>query len=256
MFVAGNLISIAVVVSEIASLDVCFDENLEDDDDTPEENAESTYSWMMFLLVLGLWIDVFSAVTLSVIYRSPLDIKSAHKIPPGDMRHCGATCMINFLGPFSWFLVYLFGGIISASFGKRSPCGEAQGGSGLETYLGISGALMLLTSFAMLLVSVIMLLAACCSSSTYEAKRLGKNPPPQGCRTRVRDWLHKKVLSKGPIFDIGWQLQGVLISYRVGSFSLSTAFLVAASGVVGEVLAAFGSLAPEAVQELLGPISV
>ncbi len=254
MFVAGNLISIAVVVSEIVELNVCFDENLDDDDDTPEENAESTYSRMMVLLVLGLWIDVFSAITLSVIYRSPLDIKSAHKIPPGDMRHCGATCMINFLGPFSWFLVYLFGGLISASFGKHSPCGGGQGGSGMEQYLVISGGLMLLTSFAMLLISVIMLLAACCSTSTHEAQRRGTYPPPRGCCARLRDRLHRAVLSKGPIFDIGWQLQGVLLSYRVGSFSLSTAFLVAASGVVGEVLCAFGSLAPEAVQDLLGPI--
>jgi len=256
MFVAGNLISIAVVVSEVASLEVCFDENLDDDDDTPEENADRAYSYMMFLLVLGLWIDVFSAVTLSAIYRSPLDIKSAHKVPPGDMRHCGGTCMINFLGPFSWFLVYLFGGLISVHFGQNLPCGGGQGGSGFEDYLVISGGLMLFTSFAMLLMSAIMLLAACCSSSTYEANRRSTHPPPRGCCARIRDSLHKRVLSKSPMFDLGWQLQGVLLSYRVGAFSLSTAVLVAASGVLGEVLAAFGSLAPEAVQELAGPMAL
>lgn len=256
LFLAGNLISIAVVVSEIAELNVCFDENLSEDDDTPEENAETTYGSMMFLLVLGLWIDVFSAIALSAIYHSPLDIKSAHKVPPGDMRHCGGTVMINFLAPFSWGLVYLVGGVVSVNYSQNSPCGGGAGGSGLERYLSVSAGLMIFISFAMLLLSVVMLLAACCSSSTQEPHRLGTPPPPRGCCTRIRETLHKRVLSTGPIFDLGWQLQGVALSYRVGAFSLSTALLVGASGVFGELLAAFGSFAPDEVQELLGPIIV
>lgn len=254
MFLVGNLISVAVVVSEIAELSVCFDENLSDDEDTPQENASSTYGWMMFSLILGLWVDVFSAVALSVIYRSPLDIKSAHKIPPGDMRNCGGTAMINFLAPFFWGLVYFSGGFVSIMYGENSPCGGGVGGSALEEYLRYSGVLMALFSAGMLMLSVIILPVVCCSSSTQDVHRTGT--PRRGCCTRTRDMLHKRVLSKSPIFDLGWQLQGVVLSYRVGAFSLATAFLVGSSGVVGEVLAAFGSLAPEEVQELVGPIIV
>lgn len=255
MFLVGNLISIAVVVSEISELSVCFDENLDDDDDTPEENAQNTYEWTMFILILGLWVDVFSAVTLSAIYHSPLDIKSAHKIPPGDMRHCGGTVIINFLTPFSWGLVYLLGGLVCTMYGANSPCGGGVGGSGLENYLYASGALMIFMSFVALSLSVVMLLVACCSPSTQAAQRLGTQAPPRGCCTRIRERLHKRVLSMSPFFDLGWQLQGVILSYRVGAFSLATAFLVGASGVLGEVLAAFGSFAPEEVQELVGPIA-
>ena len=91
MFMAGNLISAAVVISEIAQLDICFDEAVEDVDvdgissaEQEEEIAEDaslTNGLMMFTLIFGLWVEVFSATALSLIYRSPLDIKSVHKIP-------------------------------------------------------------------------------------------------------------------------------------------------------------------------------
>lgn len=253
MFLLGNLISIAVVVSEIAQADVCFSENLDDDDNTPEENAENTYFYTMFSLILGLWVDVFSAVILSVIYRSPLDIKSVHKIPSGDMRSCGGTLMINFLAPFSWGLVYFAGGFTSLMYGGNSPCEDGVGGSAFEEYLGVTGVLMCLFSVVMLVLSAVMLIVACCSCSTQEAHRLGTPPPPIGCCTRTRQILHKGVLSMSPVYDIGWQLQGVILSYRVGVFSLATALSVGASGVLGEVLAAYGSFAPEEVQVLAGP---
>lgn len=61
MFIAGNYVGI---VSEISELNVCFDENLnDDDDDTPQEQANETYDLLSFLL---------SAIILSMIYRSPI----------------------------------------------------------------------------------------------------------------------------------------------------------------------------------------
>lgn len=44
------------------------------------------------------------------------------------------------------------------------------------------------------------------------------------------------------------------MSYRAGAISLNAAVLLALSGVVGEVLAAFGSFAPDEVQELVAPV--
>lgn len=118
MFLVGNLISVAVVVSEIVEINVCFDEKLNDDDEyTTEENTFNVFAWTIVSLVLGLLVDASSAFILSTIYRSPLDIKSAHKIPPGDMRGCVGTAMVKCVAPFSWGLVYLCGSFASISYG-------------------------------------------------------------------------------------------------------------------------------------------
>lgn len=99
MFLAGNLISVAGIVFELVELDdVCFDASLRDDDfseddDTLQEN--NTYAWMMTLLIFGLCLDVSSAIFLSAMYHSPLDIKSAHKIPPGDTRNLRVTLPLS-----------------------------------------------------------------------------------------------------------------------------------------------------------------
>lgn len=254
MFVLGNLISLAVVASEIGELSVCFEENLdEEDDDTPELNASRAYVGLMFTLVLGLLVDFVSAVLLSLVYRSPLDIKSAHKIPPGDMRHCGGTCLVHFVAPFSWGLVYWAGGYASLLYGGNAPCGGGTGGDGLESYLMYSGVLMAMFGTGMLALSFVTLMFACCSSSSSSSQ-----PPAarRGCCSRARDAVHKRLMSKSPIFDLAWQVQSVVLSYRAGAVSLASAFLLVSSGVLGEVLAAFGSLAPEEIQELVGPISV
>ncbi|CAM9512885.1 unnamed protein product [Ectocarpus fasciculatus] len=260
MFVAGNLISVAVVASEIGELSVCFEENLdEDDDDAPEENASEAYGRLLFILVLGLLVDFVSAVLLSLVYRSPLDIKSVHKIPPGDMRHCGGTCLVHFVAPFSWGLIYLVGGVVSGSYGDNAPCGGGAGGDGMETYLTVSGALMIFFGLGMLALSFVTLMLACCSSKSSSSSS-SQQPPPAapprqgGCCSRARDAVHKRVMSKSPLFDLAWQVQGVVLSYRAGAVSLGSALLLASSGVLGEVLAAFGSLAPEDIQELVGPI--
>ena len=249
MFLVGNLIFVATIVFEIAELKAYVAENTSDNDDTPQENYFNTPYYLMGVWIFGLLVDVFSAIVLSAIYGSPLDIKSVHKIPPGDMRHCGGTATINFLSPFWWFLVYFLGGLESLIQSDYSPRGGGVGGTGLVVYLYVSGLLMYFVSIVMLLLSIIMLLVACCSS--LEVHRAGASA--RGCCTRARDSLHKRVISTNPMFDLGWQLQGVILSYRVGLFNLTTAVLVGLSGVLGEVLAAVGSYAPEEVQEQVGP---
>lgn len=256
MFLAGNLISVAMVVYEIASLDVCFDENIGDDDDTPEENAESVQTWTVIVLVYGLWVDLFSAIALSVIYQSPLDIKSAHKIPPTDTRNLKMTAIINFLVPFTWGLVYFGGGFLSLMYGDHSTCEGRIGGTALEDYLEVSGVLMCIFAFCMLGLSVPFARPACCCSSNTPpgVHSMVAAPPRCCCTTWTQDMLHTRVFAKSAFFDLGWLLQGTILSYRAGSFSAITAVLVGSSGVLGEVLAALGSVAPTAVQELMVPV--
>ncbi|CAM9310393.1 unnamed protein product [Ectocarpus sp. 12 AP-2014] len=130
MFLVGNLISVAVVVSEIAEFNVCFDEKLSDDDEyTAEEDADYVFAYTMLSLIFGLLVDASSALILSTIYLSPLDIKSAHEIPPGDMRSCAGTAMVKCVAPFFWGLVYLSGSLASISYGETRRV--AAGSKGL-----------------------------------------------------------------------------------------------------------------------------
>eukprot|EP00903_Cladosiphon_okamuranus_P017846 g16424.t1 len=131
MFITGNFVSAAVVVSEIRGVNVCFDDNLSsEDDDSAEDVAFETFHLTMFLLVFGLLVDVSSAVILSAIYRSPLDIRSVHKIPAQDMRGSFAACVIvKAVTPLVWGTVYFSGAVVCMNYGKSSLCGGGAGGS-------------------------------------------------------------------------------------------------------------------------------
>lgn len=254
MFIFGNIISFAVVVFEISTLSVCFEENLRDDDDPPEERADSAYSFLLIALVLGLLIDTSSAMVLSKIYESPLDIKSVHKIPPEDMRQCGGTVMIYFLAPLFWGLVYVVGGIASHYYGQNAPCGGGNGGESLRTYLVVSGVLMAIFVVGMLGFSVVMLLLAGSFCLRHIAARYPGCSVPgcarlDGCCTIIRGTLYEKILAKSAIYDLVWQLQGVILSYRAGAFGVAAAVSAGIAGVFGEYLAAVGSLAPIAVEQ-------
>lgn len=253
MFVLGNLISASVVISELAELNVCFAEyvgNVDDDDLTSGEiedrknyEASVTNGVMMFTLIFGLWVDVFSALTLSLIYRSPLDIKSVHKIPYDDVRNCGGMVIVFFLAPFSWAVIYLFGGVASIYFATNSSCG-GQGGAGAEAYLAVSGIIMTFGGLFMLALSALILFFSCGSPLRRT----------DGCCASVRRRISKTLLSKGPYFDFFWQMQGLVWTYRTGGLGLIEFISIGTSGVLGEVLAACGSLAPDIVQELAGPL--
>lgn len=246
MFVVGNLLSATVVIYEMSKLSICFDEFVGDDDwqDTDnrenaiESDATTTYVYTMFTLVFGFWVELLSTVALSVIYRSPLDIKSVHKVPPDDLRHCGASIIVNFLAPFSWATIYIFGGLASVYHSVNSSC-QGQGGSALELYLLVSGSLMMSGGLGMLAVSGIILIFSC-GSPTRTTDR---------CCAAARRRIHNSILTKGPFLHVFWQVQGAIWSYRAGGFGLASVFLVGLGGVFGEMLSAFGSLAPNAVVE-------
>lgn len=248
IFIIGNLVSVVGIVTEIMELDVCFDENLADDDDTPQQKANETYHSLLVSLVFGLLVDVFSAVSLSVIYRSPLDIKSVHKIPrEATWTTKTAICIVTFLAPLFWCVVYFAGGVVSMNYGSSSLCGGGAGGLALDWYLQFSGWVMLSFGLFMIGLSFQMCIVATNGGGNVNRRYCG-------CCCWDRDGVHQKVLSLGPLLDFGWQVQGVLLSYRTGALSPIMAFAIGLVAAVGEGLAAFGSFAPEAVQEFAGPV--
>lgn len=243
-FVAGNLNSVAVIVLLIARLnDVCYDESIWSDDDVQgsldgedpsESSASSIKDTVLFTLAFGFMVDIFFAVVLSSIYQSPLDLKSVHKLPPEDLLSCGEYFMVLVLAPFSWALLYLFGGTASRYLSLESSCGGYME-SGLERYLAISGVSMTIIGLLFLGISVVGLIFSVGSPSRCT----------EGCCAVVRTIIRQHVLSKGPLIGLFWQLQGVVWAYRTGGLGLTVSMLVEAWAVAGVMLTAIGSLAPE-----------
>ncbi len=267
-FLVGNLISVAGIVYEIAGLEkVCIDWSDDDiseqefDDEEDDTEGITSYDWMMMTLIIGLWVDVFSAVSLSAVYRSPLDIKSAYKIPPEDSRNSRMMAIVHFLAPFSWGVVYFFGAFSSAlEAGLASPCEGAAGWSGLADVLVVSGFVMMSIGVGMLVLSGLMAQEACsccpccpmCPSMTFDGHMAA---PPRCCCMWSRKTMHEKILTRSWAFDLVWQVHGVLVSYRLRTLSLAEALVVLLSALSGSALATFGSVAPEEVIELVGPTS-
>ena len=215
VFAVEKLASITCIAVEIATLGVCFDDyvsgvgepSLESTEvaELMDYEANQTYDIVRFVLIFGLVVEVVSAVVLSRIYRSPLDIKSVHKIPPDDLRSCGGNMMVFFLAPFSWAVIYLIGGIASVMYGIHASCG-GNGGEGLDVYLAVSGFLMELVGFGLLVTSLVTLCFSFGSPSRCT----------DGCCATARRGVSKRILSKGAVFELFWILQGVVWSYRTG----------------------------------------
>lgn len=62
-------------------------------------------------------------------------------------------------------------------------------------------------------------------------------------------------MKMGPFLDVGYQWHGAALLVRSGNVSLVGAILLVVSGVVGELLAFFGTFAPEEMQDVLGPFA-
>lgn len=249
-FLVGNLLAVVGIVYEIMELDVCFEENVADDDDPTADPEANTLFYLALVLVLGLVVDVFSAVSLSVIYRTPLDIKSAHKIPLEDTRNLrtrsrtrSMRSIINTLAPFLWGCVYSFGGTASVYYGLGTPCGGGAGGPGLKFYVIVSGFFLAFFGSCMIWLFGSMSRSVFC---------FGVDRSTQWTTTEEASvMMHKYVLKKSDIYDLGWQVHGAILSYYIGALSLTEAILTVVGFVLGDILAALGSFAPEEVQELV-----
>ena len=255
LFVVGNLISAAVVVSEISQAKFIFDEYLresvnnvvEGGDRSARENecdhADLLRFLVMFTLVFGLLTELFFAVGLSLIYRSPLDIKSSRKVPR-DAQPCGSLLMVNVFAPFSWGIIYASGGIVGLRLDAVSSCVIGSGEPALKMYLYYSSLYMLFVGLKMLGISIFMFFFSCGSPAKST----------EHCCAAVGVFYGHRILSIAAFLDLFWQLQGSVWLYRVGGVDLAAFIVLCSCGVVGGILASFGSREPDVVEEVVGPL--
>lgn len=254
LFLGGNVISAAVVFSEIAQTAVLFRQFLRETDKNTNggeanagenkcyDDASTLRFFAMFALIFGLLTELSFTVGLSLIYRSPLDIKSAHKIPHNDTRSCVGAMMVNVFAPFSWGVIYTCGGIVGFGLNTRLYC-IGRGGSGLNTYLSFSSLYMVFVGLKMLGVSMFMVFFSCGSPAKCT----------DGCCAVVGKFYAHRILSIAAFLDLFWQLQGAVWLYRMGAVSLAALIVLFLFDIAGGMLAAFGSQAPDVVEELVGP---
>lgn len=254
MFFVGILLSAGAVGLEIGQLDVCFDEQFGHVDfDIPTEyfkwvehqeySTAFTKNIVIAALAFGLAVEVLSGIVLSRVYRSPLDIKSVHKIPPGDLRSMLGNTFLFFLAPFSWAIIYILGGVASIFFAGSPPCNGHEEWV-LEQYLNISGVAMVAIGILFFVISVLIIPFSCGSPARCT----------DGCCAMVRRWIHQYILPLGLLFEIIWQVQGVVWSYRTGVFGFQLAIVVGAGSVLGELLAFWFSFPPDILPLVVGSV--
>lgn len=255
LFVGGNLISAAVVVSEISLVNGCFDEPPPEEssdskdsragNDTAGSEADaggSIRSIVIALLVFGLVTELVSAAVLSFQYRSPLDVKSMRKIPPDSLRGYGAASLVvNLLAPFSWGVIYTCGSYVTIQVDTFASCGGHEGSS-LVMYIVVSGLSMFFVGLVLLGPTVLVFISSCGSPLRCADK----------CCAAVRRAYRRRVLSIAALFDVFWQVQGSVWLYRAGAVAGAGLVALIVFCVVGGVLAALGSRAPDSTQELPG----
>lgn len=228
MFVLGTVLSAVVIFYQMVTLRVCLEE------EDGRILAYFVHAVSLILLIFGLVVDLSSAVVLSKSYKVPLDVKSVYKIKPEkpkfEDKGCVARLFVYVLVPFSWAVIYFFGAFVSMTYGLTVSCGGGMGGPALQTYLVVSGAVMVLICFTLLVLSCLMLVAVCC-----------------GC-TSVRKACLKGILSKSWFLDLLWRLQCVAIFYRSSGTRPLEPFLE----VAGIVLAYMLALLPQELYSLCG----
>lgn len=251
MFAAGKLISTAAVISIISTLRVCVHEYGSNGDDdfgvlwlAEEETSHNAASWrhgvLLYPLIFGLCVEWFFFFLLSITYRSPLDINSLHKIPAGDLKHCGVSVIVHFVAPLSWTVIYFAGGTESLYHGYSNSCDEKVWQT---VFLVCSGHFMIVIGLGTLLVSVLILPFACVSPINCFNQRWAS----------FRRIVQSRILSNGVCFDLFWKLQGPVWLYRTGGLGAAAAIAVGVTSIFGVVLSAFGSFAPDMGEMVVEP---
>lgn len=252
-FIVGNSLVVAVLLIEIITLDVCFDgfdsfdgysddrfqnrAELDDEEAIDIDQAELLVSNMvMVALIAGLSLEVISAVILSSTYGVPLDAMSAYKIPAHDRRYCLAGFIARFVAPITWGLICVCMGAASYLYNSYTPCGGGPDMSERTRYafLVVFGLMMAIFGGVLVLVSLLMGCFAC-----------GFEPCCFSCCCRSgRSCMHRRVLAVAWLFDLWWQLAGVMWAYRTGNFGLNNTILLLAVNVLGDMMSEFGSCPP------------
>lgn len=249
MFLIGNFVSLATVLFEISELAACVAEGQvgsQPENDEAEDKIP-TASLMLLVLLWGTVLDVLSAIIMSCAFCAPLSIKSAHVLV-SQGRHTCVLVVMGFLSCVSWTVLFFAWAFISAGSVDDVPCSDGEvGGARLESYLTVSGFLMIVVGcFALFCLVVLtgasMLIACltliCCNFLDAE------------------DWMDAcgttGFLRLNVAFDWLWKVQGTILSYRKGSVGLGMAVFLGFSGTLGEVVGLIGSSA--AVAEFAEPV--
>lgn len=224
-FIVGNLLTIGSVIYELISLNLCFVEGYTNRNSIGLDasgNSGDVEGYLTTSLWMGAVYEALSAIVMSAIYRAPLDAKSAHKVPPEDIRgHC-ARLFLRFLTPTTWGVISLLLGLASMRFADYRAC-ETNGGKWLTDYLLVSGyALSIFGAiFLLIFMAIFLPIFACC------------------CKC-VRT-LSNKLLKTFPVIDVVWQLQSVIFGYRSGAFNVYVAIALGIVEVVGACFTEYGS---------------
>lgn len=256
-FLGGKFISAAVVIFQMwLSLEFFHNFLREADSSSVTDGSANSSSgidchggvWslrilVMTTLVFGLFADVVFTVGLSFVYWSPLDIKSANKIPHDSVRSCVVSMVVNIFAPLSWGIIYTCGGTVGFGLTTLSSC-LGHGGSAPTTYLFYSGLYMVFVGFQMFGVSVFMLFFSCGSPAKCT----------DSCWATVDKFYAHRILSIAAFLDIFWQLQCAVYLYQMGAVGVASLITLLLFGVAGGVLATFGSLTPDVVQEQVAPL--
>ncbi|CAM9544070.1 unnamed protein product [Ectocarpus sp. 13 AM-2016] len=228
LFLFGNLLTIGSVIYESESLDLCFVEgetnrtSLFGSSENNVGNSGDVERYVVAALWLGVVYEMSSALVLSTTYSSPLDAKSAHKVPPNDNRgHC-ARLFLRFLTPCIWGFLVILVGLASVRFATFRSC-DTNGGTWLTDYLIVSGTGMLLfgSFFLISFMAIFLPIFACCC----ECVRI----------------LSNKLLKTFPYIELFWQLQNVVFGYRSGAFNVYVAVALGIVEVIGAVFSERGS---------------
>lgn len=169
LFLFGNLLTIGSVIYELESLDLCFVEGETYRNSFGFEDAghaKDVEGLVVAALWLGVVYEMLSALALSTIYSSPLDAKSAHKVPPNDNRgHC-ARLFLRFLTPCVWGALLILVGYASLRFSFFRSC-DTNCGTWLTDYLIVSGTSMFLFGlfFRIGFMAIFLPIFACCCES-------------------------------------------------------------------------------------------
>lgn len=222
-FVLSNAISIGIAIYELASLQVCFDSNYDDDlfvNDDDEWRAGFTQNAFTIALVCGLVVEIVPLLSLSIIYGSLLDTKSAHKVPMED-THCWGSFVARVFVPCGTSFIGIIMGLVAISYAFENQC-DGNGGETSSILLAIAGYASMAFGGYTGVVFVVLSTCACCKVPGPEAD---SNCCQNICRG-IRGCVHT-VLKYVVVVDIAWQLLSVIISYRAGTFSVGIAWLVA-----------------------------
>ena len=225
-FILSNATSIGIIIFEISSLEVCFDGDEDgfgdgdDYDDDDEGTAAFTRDLFVFALACNLVVEIFPLLSLSIIYRSLLDSKSAHKVPLND-GHCLGAFVARIFVPVGTCFIGVIMGVVALQYSFKKSC-DGNGGAASSSLLLVAGLVSI--GFATYVG------ALCCILSPFAWCRVRDHADQSRCCGKcckgVRGCVHVG-LKYLWVADTAWQLLSVAISYRAGTFSVGIAWVVA-----------------------------